>query len=125
MCPLNYDAFSLHGTPTVNVVGRLPPLQVFLSAHSLDSVDVPPLMINISEGANYGEVARKIMEALPPQHGEGEEKEEKEENEEKEYWYEEELYVKVGYYILIFVWIVVFHAHRLHFDLLKGCREHI
>jgi len=48
---------------------------MFLSAHSLDSVDVPPLMITISKDATYDEVQRKILEALPLQHREVQEEE--------------------------------------------------
>ena len=53
----------------VDFVAWLHPLQVPLSVHSLDSVDVPLLMIKIPEGVDYGTVAEKILEALPPERG--------------------------------------------------------
>ncbi|CAM9581407.1 unnamed protein product [Scytosiphon promiscuus] len=37
---------------------------MIFAAHCLDSIDVPPLMIKIPEGARYYAVAGKIMEAL-------------------------------------------------------------
>ena len=75
--PRNYDFHCTEPLP-VDFVAWRHPLQMLLSVHCLNSVHVPPGMIEISEGDNYGTAAKKILEALPPERGQGNEEEEKE-----------------------------------------------